>query len=55
MIRDCPMKDERSTQEVNFVFMNESPDIKQKNLIFESLGKGVLDCGCTRTVAGKRG
>jgi len=34
------------------VLLNAKPDNKQKTLVLETLGKGLLDSGCTRTVAG---
>ena len=44
MARDCPQKrSDKSIQEVNFIFMNVSPDNKQNNLVYEAFGKGILD------------
>ena len=40
------------THDVHIVLMNGKADNKQLVLVRESLGKGLLDCGCTRTVAG---
>ena len=35
------------------MLLNLKSDKKQKTLVMEALGKGVLDCACTRTVAGE--
>jgi hypothetical protein len=51
MVANCPKKNE--VEEVNIVLLNSKPDNKQKNLVLETLGKGLLDSGCTRTVAGE--
>ena len=51
-IKDCP-RNLKKSQEVNLILLNLKPDKKQKTLVIEALGKGVLDCGCTRTVAGE--
>ena len=51
--KDCPKNKKSEVQEINIVLLNAVPDDKQKSLVIESLGKGVLDCGCTRTVAGE--
>ena len=52
-VKDCPHKDE---QEVNFnvhiTLLSSKPDSSQKSLLLESFGKGVLDSGCSKTVAG---
>ena len=67
MFKDCPKNPEKSaaqnlpkksepkkdTEEVHVVLLNAKPDSKQRGLVFETLGKGLLDSGCTRTVAGK--
>ena len=54
LLRDCPKNTRKpDVQEINIVLLNSKPDNKQKTLVIESLGKGVLDCGCTRTVAGE--
>ena len=53
MAKECPENTSKAkNDEVNFVFMNNVPDPQQKALVFETLRKGVLDSGCTRTVAG---
>jgi len=52
LLNDCPKKTKKP-QEINLILLNLKPDKKQKTLVMEALGKGVLDCGCTRTVAGE--
>ena len=52
---DCPEKRvtfAEDTEEVQLCLLNGSSDRKQKLLVIESLGHGLLDCGCTRTVTG---
>ena len=41
------------THNVHIILMNSKADNKQLNLVQESLGKGLLDCGCVKTVAGE--
>ena len=51
LLKDCPKN--KKPQEINLVLLNLKSDKKQKTLVMEALGKGVLDCGCTRTVTGE--
>ena len=52
--RNCPQQDRKNdVQEIHITLFNGVPDMKQKNLVMEALGKGVLDCGCTKTVSGE--
>ena len=38
---------------IHITLLSSKPDSVQKNLVIESLGKGVLDSGCSKTVAGQ--
>ena len=52
----CPYKQERDSntvEEIHIVLLGSTPNEKQKQFVVEALGKGVLDSGCTKTVAGK--
>jgi hypothetical protein len=59
--KDCAHKNsgekkgimKKDVQEINILLLNAVPDKRQKNLVIESLGKGVLDSGCTKTVSGE--
>jgi hypothetical protein len=59
--KDCAHKNsgekkgimKKDVQEINITLLNAVPDKRQKNLVIESLGKGVLDSGCTKTVSGE--
>ena len=61
LFKDCPkntksnskVQEVQEVQEVQIVLLNAKPDNKQKTLVLETLGKGLLDSGCTRTVAGE--
>jgi len=54
LARECSRRsDSKPSHEINIVLLNANPENRQKGLLIESLGKGVLDCGCTRTVAGE--
>ena len=44
--------EKKPVQDVHITLMNAQSNVKQRGLVFESLGKGVLDCGCTKTVSG---
>ena len=52
----CPHKKERdgnTVEEIHIVLLGSTPNEKQKQFVVEALGKGVLNSGCTKTVAGK--
>ena len=51
----CLQKDNTyvKTQDVHLTLLTANPDERQKVLIGESLGKGVLDSACTKTVSGR--
>ena len=38
---------------VHITLLSTRPDDQQHNLLVESLGKGLLDSGCTKTVTGE--
>ena len=54
LARECPHKEdqEQVNMSVHVTLLSSKPDKMQKSLILESLGKGVLDSGCSKTVAG---
>ena len=61
MIKDCPKKVSQESEEkakevveeIQIVLLNASkPDSKQLTLVIDALGCALLDCGCTKTVAG---
>ena len=49
--RYCNQSKDDSPQEIHIVLMNSSPELS--TLVRESLGMGLLDSACTRTVAGQ--
>ena len=49
--RQCNGSKNDSTQEIHIVLMNSAPELS--SLVLESLGMGLLDSACTRTVTGK--
>ena len=49
----CPKNKEGKTQDIHITLLNAKSDAKQTGLVFEALGKGVLDSGCTKTVCGE--
>ena len=53
MIRDCPVPEEVHNVEEANLSVHITLHLSQSNLQTEALGKGVLDSGCSRTVAGK--
>ena len=54
LMYNCPHKDEQDevNMNVHITLLNSKPEVIQKSLILESLGKGLLDSGCSKTVAG---
>ena len=50
-VERCPYRRDNS-KEIHITLFNAVPNEKQKNLLLESLGKGLLDSGCSKTVAG---
>ena len=50
-VADCPHRSQ--TQDVHTTLLNSNPSISQKNMLAEALGRGLLDSGCSKTVAGK--
>ena len=53
LIADCPTKKSDDTEEVHITLLTGDPDDRQKSLMGQSFGKGVLDSGCSKTVCGK--
>ena len=50
--RYCPQsRDNKELQEINIVLLNSEPEMT--TLVRESLGMGILDSACTRTVTGE--
>ena len=50
-----PHQDEKPEEyTVHITLLTSKPDAVQKNLLVESLGKGLLDSGCTKTVTGEQ-
>ena len=55
-VADCPHRkdyDESPVNNVHITLLNSKPDLVQRNLVAETLGKGLLDSGCSKTVAGE--
>ena len=57
LARFCPVKKNRKrgnkAEEVHITLFNSNRNSKMLELIDESIGKALLDCGCTKTVAGQ--
>ena len=57
MARFCPVKRNKKrgnkSEEVHITLFNSDKNSKMLQLIDESIGKALLDCGCTKTVAGQ--
>ena len=53
-IFNCPEKKKQQQEEVHIVLLAGNPGERQKTLLSESFGKGVLDSACSRTVCGKK-
>ena len=57
-IADCPHRNNYDTphtavSDIHITLFNSKPDLIQRNLVAETLGKGLLDSGCSKTVAGE--
>ena len=55
-VADCPHRkdyDESPVNNVHITLLNSKPDLVQRNLVAKTLGKGLLDSGCSKTVAGE--
>ena len=50
LIKDCPHKKEKNLVQLTFLTGQSSPE--QNRMTFEALAKAIIDCRCTRTVAG---
>ena len=51
LIKDCPhRRTERSLVHLTFLTGQSSPE--QNQMTYDALAKAIIDCGCTRTVAG---
>ena len=56
LVSSCPHRSDKSvsdTNQVHITLFASSPDDRQYCLIGETLSRGVLDSGCTKTVAGE--
>ena len=58
LVKDCPKRAEQNSVydqgvTVHLTLLSTKPDEKMKGLLYEALGCGVLDSGCSKTVAGK--
>ena len=57
LLRYCPDKKNKKRgnkpEEVHITLFNSDKDSKMLQLVEESIGKALLDCGCTKTVAGQ--
>ena len=50
LVADCPHKKGKNFVQLTFLTGQSSPE--QNKMTFEALAKAIIDCGCTRTVAG---
>ena len=55
-VADCPHRkdyEESPVNNVHITLLNSKPDLVKRNLVAETLGKGLLGSGCSKTVAGE--